>query len=85
MLAKSDELYLKNKDQLAYAAYDSSENFKRPPDMSIKDHLITSERLHHKILQYNIKLPEPVLAYRVLTVLILVLRKSNWLVQQSQN
>ena len=34
--------------------------------MSIKDYLMTSERLHHKILQYNIKLPEHVLAYRVL-------------------
>ena len=66
LLAKLDELYLKDKDQLAYAAYDSFENFKRPPDMSIKDYLITFERLHHKILQYNIKLPEPVLAYRVL-------------------
>ena len=31
-----------------------------------KDYLITFERLHHKILQYNIKLPEPVLAYRAL-------------------
>ena len=68
LLAKLDKLYLKDKDQLAYAAYDSFENFKRPPDMSIKDHLITFERLHHKILQYNIKLPEPVLAYRVLKV-----------------
>ena len=66
LLAKLDELYLKDKDQLSYAAYDSSDNFKRPRDMSIKNYLITFERLHHKILQYNIKLPEPVLAYRVL-------------------
>ena len=66
LLAKLDELYLKDKDQLAYAAYDSLENFKRPPDMSIKDYLITFERLHHKIIQYNIKLPGPVLAYSVL-------------------
>ena len=51
LLAKLDELYLKDKDQLAYAAYDSFENFKRPPDMSIKNYLITFERLHHKILQ----------------------------------
>ena len=65
LLAILDELYLKDKDQLAYAAYDNFEN-KRPPDMSIKDYLITFERLRHKILQYNIKLPEPVLAYRVL-------------------
>ena len=54
LLAKLDELYLKDTDQLAYAAYDNFENFKRPPDMSIKDYLITFERLHHKILQYNI-------------------------------
>ena len=60
LLAKLDELYLKDKDQLAYAAYDSFENFKRPPDMSIKDYLITFEKLHYKILQYNIKLSEPV-------------------------
>ena len=33
--------------------------------MSIKGYLITFERLHHRILQSNIKLPEPVLAYRV--------------------
>ena len=66
LLAKLDDLYLKDKDQLAYAAYDSSEKFKRPPDMSIKDYLITFERLHHKFLQYNIKLPKPVLTYRVL-------------------
>ena len=38
LLAKLDELYLKDKDQLAYAAYDSFENFKKPPDMSIKDY-----------------------------------------------
>ena len=79
MLAKLDELYLKDKDQLAYAAYGSFENFKRPPGMSIKDYLITSETLHHKILQCNIKLPELALAYRVLRfkVLILVLRQSQ--------
>ena len=29
LLAKLDELYLKDKDQLAYAAYDSFENFER--------------------------------------------------------
>ena len=60
------KLYLKDKDQLGYAAYNSFGNFKRPPDTSVKDYMITFERLHHKILQHNIKLPEPVLAYRVL-------------------
>ena len=50
MLAKLDEIYLKDKDQLAYATYDSFENFKRPPDMSITDYLITFERLHLKTL-----------------------------------
>ena len=37
LLAQLDELYLNDKVQLAYTAYDSFENFKRPPDMSIKD------------------------------------------------
>ena len=53
--------------------------------MSIKDYLITFERLHHKILQYNSKLPEPVLSYRVLKSANISPEKSNWLVRQSQN
>ena len=57
-----DSLYLKDKDQVIYEAYDNSEKFIRPAHMNMSDYLNEFERLNVKLKEYKIDLPEPVLA-----------------------
>ena len=50
---KLDTLYLKDKAQMAYEAYDKFEKFHRPADMSIKDYVNEFERLLNKTKSYG--------------------------------
>ena len=50
----------------AFSAYEKFEQFCRPDDMNIKDYIIQFERLNNKLIACNTKLPEGVLAYRLL-------------------
>ena len=59
-----DSLYLKDKDQVIYEAYDNSEKFIWPAHMNMSDYLNEFERLNVKLKEYKIDLPEPVLAYQ---------------------
>ena len=61
-----DSLYLKDKDQLIYEAYDNFEKFIWPLHMNMSDYLNEFEHLNIKLKEYKIDLPEPVLAYRLL-------------------
>ena len=40
IISQSDKLYLKDKLQLAYQAYDAFEKFKRPNDMSVASYTV---------------------------------------------
>ena len=66
IVAKLDKLYLKDKTQSAYEAYDNFERFKHPSDMSISDCINEFERLLNKTKQYGTTMSTDVLAYHLL-------------------
>ena len=61
-----DNLYLKNRDYSAYEAYETFEKFKRPPFMTVNNYIIEFERLYHEIKNYDMDLPDGMLAYNFL-------------------
>ena len=63
---KLDTLYLKDKAQMAYEAYDKFEKFRRSADMSIKDYVNEFERLLNKTKAYGTSISTDVQAYRLL-------------------
>ena len=65
-LERLDALFLEDKTQTAYLAYQTFENFKRPSEMLMKDYLVKFEQLYTKIKDHQMILPDDVLAYRVL-------------------
>ena len=66
VLAQLDNLFLKDKLQLAYTSYDNFEKFRRPSDMSMADYVAEFERLYNKSKVYEMVLPEGILAYKFL-------------------
>lgn len=66
VLAQLDKLYLKDKLQLSYQAYDTFRKFKRPGDMPIADFVVEFERLYNKAKAYDMVLPDGILAYEFL-------------------
>ena len=63
---KLDTLFLEDINQSAFRAYETFENYQRPPGTSLEDFLIDFGRLVAKLRDFNILLPEPVLAFRAL-------------------
>ena len=61
-----DRLYLKDKTQTAYEAYDSFERFRRPDDLTISDCINEFERLLNKIKRYGSDMSTDILGYRLL-------------------
>jgi hypothetical protein len=66
LIGKLDTLFQEDKNQAALMAYDKFEQYMRPDDLSVKEYLVEFKRLTIKLKDYNITLPEPVLAYRAL-------------------
>lgn len=58
-------------------AYDKSETFKRPYDISIVDYSNEFERLNNRIWHFDIALPTGILAYKIL-------KNANMSVQKQQ-
>ena len=63
---KPETLFLEDINQSAFRAYETFENYQRPPGMSLEDFLIEFGRLVAKLKDFNIPIPEPVLAFRTL-------------------
>ena len=63
---KLDTLFLEDVNQSAFRAYETFENYLRPPGTSLEDFLIEFSRLVTKLKDFNILLPELVLAFRAL-------------------
>ena len=63
---KLDTLFLEDVNQSAFRAYETFENYLRLPGTSLEDFLIEFGRLVAKLKDFNILLPEPVLAFRAL-------------------
>ena len=66
ILEQLDKLYLKDRHQTAYLAYEAFEKFQRPVAMSMTDFINEFERMYHKLKQHKMELPDGVLAYRLL-------------------
>ena len=66
IIEKLDSLFLKDKTQSAFEAYDAFEKFRRPHDMSINDYIIEFERLMEKTKTYKTTMSTDILAYRLL-------------------
>ena len=66
VLIKLDTLWKEDANLVAFNAYERFEKFTRPDHMSVNDYMVTFERLNNKIIAADIKLPEGVLAYRLL-------------------
>ena len=58
---KLDTLFLEDINQSAFRAYETLENYQRPPGTSLEDFLIEFGRLVAKLKDFNILLLEPVL------------------------
>ena len=66
IVAKLDTLYLKDKAQVAYEAYDKFDQFQRGPEMTMKDFIIEFERLHCKTKSHGATMSDDIMAYRLL-------------------
>ena len=64
LLKASDHLYLKDRAYSTYEAYETFEKFKRPPSAIINNYIVEFERLYHKIKNYDMGLPDVMLAYK---------------------
>ena len=63
---KLDTVFLEDINQSAFRAYETFEGYRRPPETSLGDFLINFGRHAAKLKDFNILLPEPVLAFRAL-------------------
>ena len=66
VLAKLDTLYVRDKVQTAYEAYDRFEKFQRNSEMSMSDFMIEFERLLSKTKSFGTTMSSDLLAYRLL-------------------
>ena len=64
ILEQLDKLYLKDRHQTAYLAYEAFEKFQCPVAMSMTDFINEFERMYHKLKQHKMELSDGVLAYR---------------------
>ena len=65
-MKKLDTHFLEDVNQSAFRAIKTFENYQRPPWTSLEEFLIKFGRLVTKLKDFNILLPEPVLAFRAL-------------------
>ena len=62
-----DKLYLQDKAESGFQAFDSFIKFRRPASMSIKDYVLDFNIRYSKLKCHDMALPEGVLAYTLLT------------------
>ena len=66
IIEKLDSLWKEDENLEAFNAYERFEQLRRPHDQNMKDYIIMFERLNNKLIACNTRLPEGVLAYRLL-------------------
>ena len=67
LVAKLDEVYLKDKNTLAYLAFKAFYNFRRTAGMSIPTFVVDFEKYYNEMKRYEMKLPDGVLGFMLLT------------------
>ena len=83
LVEKLDTLFLEDKNQSAFICYENFENYHRECNTSINDYLIQFDRHVAKLREFQITLPEPVLAYPCSEICQPQYRK--WEVNQGNN
>ena len=63
---KLDTLWKVDENLEAFTAYEKFEQFKRSQETNVNEYLVSFERLNNRLIATKTKLPEGVLAYRVL-------------------
>ena len=66
LINKLRDLYAVSKDQAMFTAYEQFETFQRDTHMNITEYINQFEQLNHKLKNFKIDLPSPVLAYQLL-------------------
>ena len=66
LVEKLDTLFLEDKNQSVFICYENFENYHQEHNTSINDYLIQFDRHVAKLREFQITLPELVLAYRAL-------------------
>ncbi len=66
ILNELDSLYLKDSTQRSFNAYEDFVNYRRKPGTSIEDFIVQFNIKYNKIKNYDMTLPEGVLAYNLL-------------------
>ena len=66
LIEKLDDVFLTEEHENSYVAYSSFENFKKEPDVNMCDFIIEFERRYNKTKKFNMMLPDPVLAFKLL-------------------
>ena len=66
IIKKLDEVFLKDKNTLAYMAFKTFYNFRRTAGMSMQEFIVDFERYYNEMKKYDTKLPDGVLAFMVL-------------------
>ena len=66
LIEELDKLYLKDSQYSAYEAYEQFEKFCRPKSMNISNYIIEFNIRFNKIKNFNMTLPDGVLAYKFL-------------------
>lgn len=72
-----DELFMKDKSQSGFAAYDDFTSYWRPPHTSIQDYLVEFNLKYSRIKSFGMTLPEGVLAYYLLKCADLTAEQNN--------
>ena len=63
---KLEALYKADETEIAFRRYEQFETFSRPETMNVVDYINEFERLYNRIEEEQFKLPDGVLAYRLL-------------------
>lgn len=66
LLQKLDTVYLKEEKPRQYDAYTEFDNLKRDGNVSMLDYIIEFERIYNKMSKLKMKLPDAVLAFKLL-------------------
>ena len=66
LIAKLDETFKSEKTQESYNVYVEFNKFFRTENMNINDYILEFEHLNDKMLQFNLKLPDNILCFKLL-------------------
>lgn len=66
LLAKLDEVFLKEEKDCAYEAYSYFDGISKDSAVSMADYIIDFEQRYNRMKKYNMTLPDAVLAFKLL-------------------